>query len=484
MLTPFCYWPPGYGLLMTPLQSIFKTNIFLSTTLFEIICFIAFLLLCRAILKTQGVGPAWLNIATLMLSFFSHDFIEVSLGTDLPALCFLLGFLFLIIKVWQGAATGKKIIRLGISAGLCLFFAGFIRYPYVPVGILVSFLILSAGYWKKNKLALPGLWACAITGVTGLAIAAIFQTATCGSPFYITKSETGIYFHNWLYWHPAAVSAFINPDFASVQLEKITPVSYLNWMMFFSNANLVIYFSLLVAAGIYFLKKRKSPEVSFFYFMGFCLSFAIVAELAFLSLTNSTHFSVLGYPWTFISEGRYYAFLIVFIQLLFFSEFARMAFSFNGRSFKKTFLWFLFVFFLLESLHQVYITSKVALNYKSVKAAVSRERDYLFFEKLLTKIIKENPGKEILVASTDKYYTLLASIHGKKGLAAHNKLNDAVPAVLKPAILFTVILQPEQKNFSNYTGRKDVSLLKVINETKFYMQYLFPHTTPSANNNP
>jgi hypothetical protein len=484
ILTPFCYWPPGYGLLMAPLQSIFKTNIFLSTTLFEIFCFIAFILLCRAILKTQGVGPAWLNTATLLLSFFSHDFIEVSLGTDFPALCFLLGFLFLIIKVWQCEDPRKKIIRMGVSAGLCLFFAGFIRYPYAPAAILISALMVLAGYWQKHRPALPGLWACAITGVAGLAIAAIFQTATCGSPFYITKSETGIYFHNWLYWHPAAVSAFINPDFASVQLGKITSVSYLNWMMFFSKANLVIYFLLLIAAGIYFFKKRKGSGFSIFYFSGFCLAFAIVAELALLSLTHSTHISVWGYPWTFISEGRYHAFFLVFLQLLFFKELAFYGFSFSGKNLKKFFLSGLFILLIAESFHQVYITSNVALNYKNRKAAVSRERDYLFFEKLLIQIIKENPEKEILVASTDKYYPLLASIHDKKGLADHYKLNDAGPAVSKPAILFTVILQPEQKYFSNYTGRKDVSLLKVINETKFYMQYLFPNTTPSANNNP
>ena len=56
ILEPFCYWPPGYGLLITPFQKVFGTNIFLSTTLFEICCFAFFILLCRSILKTQGLS--------------------------------------------------------------------------------------------------------------------------------------------------------------------------------------------------------------------------------------------------------------------------------------------------------------------------------------------------------------------------------------------------------------------------------------------
>ena len=102
VLTPFCYWPPGYGLLMAPFQKIFGQNIFLGTTIFECLCFVVFILLCRAILKTQNLSVAWLNVSTLLVSFVSHEFIETSLGTDLPALCFVLG-----IFLWQYPDMGQ-----------------------------------------------------------------------------------------------------------------------------------------------------------------------------------------------------------------------------------------------------------------------------------------------------------------------------------------------------------------------------------------
>ena len=95
VLSPFCYWPPGYGLLMTPFQKIFGQNIFLATTIFELLCFAVFILLCRAILKTQQLPVGWLNVSTILVSFVSHEFIETSLGTDLPALMFCVGIFLL-----------------------------------------------------------------------------------------------------------------------------------------------------------------------------------------------------------------------------------------------------------------------------------------------------------------------------------------------------------------------------------------------------
>src|SRR4029078_8152373 len=124
VLEPFCFWPPGYGLLITPFQILFGTNIYIATTLFEICCFITFILLCRAILKTRGLSRAWLNISTVLLAFSSHDVIEASLGPDLLALDFLLGFFYVAIRIWNN--SDKKLTgKFGMVAGLCIFLAGF-----------------------------------------------------------------------------------------------------------------------------------------------------------------------------------------------------------------------------------------------------------------------------------------------------------------------------------------------------------------------
>ncbi len=469
VLSPFCYWPPGYGLLITPFQKIFKQDIFLSTTLFEICCFIIFLLLCRAILKTQQLSVGWLNASTILLSFFSHEFIETSLGTDLPALCFILGFFYCSIRVWDSSRY-RKIIKHGLIAGLCLFFAGFTRYMYVPVCFFVSMVVLIVSYWKRNEKAQKGYWLS--LGVCGLGFMAamLFQNMACGDPFYTGIDRKGIFPGNLGYWYPSAIAAFVNINLVSVQLGKHSSLSYWAWQQLFSWINLFLYLVILVIAGNNFYRFRKRTEaLPVFSFVGFVLSAAIIGELAMLSLT---HFEkpTSGGVWTFIEEGRYQAFAVVFIQL-----FILKALSGAKNLFRVNVISFLFLLFFANFIHQVYFTTKVALNYRAMKAESVREQDYVFFESLLKQTIKENPEKDILVASSDRYYSLLASMLNKKGIADGYRLNSYSPVVNQPAILFAVLFEKEKEKYANYLARKDVKLVKEVAGTRIYMQILTPN---------
>jgi hypothetical protein len=475
VLIPFCYWPPGYGLLISPVQMLFGNDIYASTAVFEIICFIIFILLCRAILKTQKISAAWLNISTLILSFFSHDFIENSLGTDLLALNFVLGFFYNSIRVWN--EDEKKLSLLfGAIAGICLFGAGFTRYIYTPVCMFIAVVVLLISLWKKNKMASRGYLLSLFICFCGLIAAMLFQQATCGSPFYTGIDNTGIFWENLRYWHPAAIASFLNLNLAPVQLEKYSPVSYSSWLTFFSWLNLVICFLLLIVFCIYFRRKKKEEKNNFYFFVftGFLLTAAIIGGLALLSLTHQAKYTLSGTPWTFIVEGRYHAFPVVFLQLLFLIVVAKRNDLFSFRKFSSACYSLLFILLLLNSVHQLYYTAKVALNYHSMKAASVREQDYVYFENWLIKTIKETPAKDILVASSDKYYPLLASMHGQKGLADPYKLNEYIPAVSKPAVLITVIFVTEEKLYSDYINKKEVKLMKEISGTKFYMQLLNP----------
>ena len=317
MVEPFCYWPPGYGLLITPFQKLFGTNIFLSTTIFEICCFVFFILLCRAILKTQGLSRAWLNISTLLLSFSSHDFIENSLGTDLLALDFILGFFYAAIRIWNNT-DNRSIRNLGIAAGLCLFFAGFTRYIYVPVCLFIITVLLILSFWKKNRPATQGYFLSFLICFAGLTLAMLFQQYSCGSPFYTGVDKKGLFFENLSYWHPAVIAAFVNLNLAPVQLGNYSAISYTSWMQIFSWINLLLYLLILIAFCIFFYKKINSPKNEFpvFAVTGFVLSAAVVGGLALLSVTHDAKYTLAGNAWSFIVEGRYHAFPVVFIQLL------------------------------------------------------------------------------------------------------------------------------------------------------------------------
>ncbi|MEP7375779.1 MAG: hypothetical protein ABI675_20450 [Chitinophagaceae bacterium] len=474
VLLPFCYWPPGYGLLMSPFQKIFGQNIFLGTTIFEVICFIIFILLCRVILKTQQLPVGWLNISTILLSFFSHEFIETSLGTDLPALCFVLGFFYCCIRVWD-SKRHRKIIKHSIIAGLCLFFAGFIRYMYVPVCLFIAVLLIILSYWKRNKEAQKGYWISFAICLLLMMAAMIFQDMACGSPFYTGIDKKGIFIDNLSYWYPSAIAAFVNINLVAVQLGKNSSITYLAWQQLFSWINLLLYLLIVIAASKYFYPYRKRADAGFpvFSFIGFVLSAAIIGELAILSLTHFVK-PTSGGVWTFIVEGRYQAFPVVFLQLFFLTKVAKAGSLLKFKPSSSFIISFLFVLFLLNFIHQVYYTAKVAGNYRSMKNGAVREQDYAFFESLLKSTIKDNPEKDILVASSDRYYPLLASMLNKKGIACEDKLNNNIPAVSKPSILFTVIFDTESDKYANYLSNSGVKLVTEVAGTKIYKQILNP----------
>lgn len=473
VLKPFCHWPPGYGLLITPFQMVFGENIFLSTTIFEIMCFVLFILLCRAILKTQKLSTPWLNLYTILLSFFSHDFIQASLGTDLPALVFLFGFFYSSIRIWN-SGNQRSAIMLGIIAGICLFFAGFTRYMYAPVCLFIAIVLLVLSHWKKNKIAGAGYLLTLVICFLALGAAMVFQNAACGSPFYTGIEKKGFFLENLEYWHPASIAAFINLDFVPVQLEKFSSVSYSAWLQIFGWTNLVVYFFFVVVASYYFYKVRKVPAdgLPIFDFIGFIFSFTIIGELAILSLTNGPQYWESGNTWTFIVEGRYHAFPVVFLQLFFLTKVAQTQGMFKFKSFHKSILSFCFILFLLNCLHQVYFTTKVALNYKSMKENALREQDYVFFESLLVKTKKENPEKDILVASIHEFYVLLASMHNAKGIVDGYKLRNYIPPVTKPSVLITVTEAQYESMYTEYLKNNNVKLIKEVAGTRIYIQLL------------
>ena len=89
-------------------------------------------------------------------------------------------------------------------------------------------------------------------------------------------------------------------------------------MQIFSWINLLLYLLILIAFCRFFYRKINSPENEFpvFAVTGFVLSAAVVGGLALLSVTHDAKYTLAGSAWSFIVEGRYHAFPVVFIQLL------------------------------------------------------------------------------------------------------------------------------------------------------------------------
>jgi hypothetical protein len=265
-------------------------------------------------------------------------------------------------------------------------------------------------------------------------------------------------------------------NLAPVQLEKYSGISYTSWMQIFNWINLLLYLVVLIAFCTFFYRKIHSPKNEFpvFAFTGFFVSAAVVGGLALLSVTHDAKYTLGGNAWSFIVEGRYHAFPVVFIQLLAITIIAKRNDLFHFRRFSSIAFSLLFILLLFNSAHQVYYTVKVALNYRVMKKGSVREQDYVYFESLLRSTIKENPAKDIMVASSDKYYPLLASMLGQKGIGNPYELDSTIPIVKKPAVLFTVIFAAEKHRYANYLQNNGVKLVSEVAGSEIYMQSINP----------
>lgn len=466
----FCLWPPGYGLMIAPVEYLVKDDLHASTDIIEILSFIAFLLLCRGLLATQGMTRSWVNISTILLAFFSHEFIEESLGTDLPGLCFMLGYFYSAILLWKTENTAKG-GRLGLIAAACLFMAGFTRYMYVPVAVFVSVLMIALAWWKGNKRALPGYWICLLLSSALLAAAAFYQGAVCADPFYIGTDRKSFFAENLSYWHPAALAAFLNLEVYSTLLNRFTGISFLSLKTIFNWINLLAYAFFLIA-GIRYLpviKKALTENFPVFRVLGFVLSAGIIGELAMLSLTNSPKYTLNGTSWTFIIEGRYQAFAVVFLQLFFLQEMSKLNWKAAGRP-RVWAMAGLFSLLCINSIHQFYFTSKVALNFREMKRNVIREQDYDYVEMYLGTLRRESKGEDIYITSSDAYYPFMGSVLGVKGIKDYRNAALVRDRVTRSSILLVVVMQPELELYRSFINSPGVLLEKEINGTYIYRQ--------------
>ncbi|MGC4034693.1 MAG: hypothetical protein QM764_01940 [Chitinophagaceae bacterium] len=480
VLQPFCFWPAGYGISITPFQLLFGNNFFWSTSLLEVLCFIAFILLCRSILKLRGMNAMWLSISTIVLGLAPYDFIEASLGTDLPGLCFLLGFFYFVLKIWNSSEANKrKLIFMGTGAGICLFMSALIRFMYMPVGLLALLACLLITFMQKKKTALPGIFTALVVGVSGILFSVFAQTIHCGTPFYIgAEQQRGIYFSNFGYWHPVILFSFINLNVLGSIGQKFTGIPYAEFFNVFSWFNIIIYvgffFMALVFIKKYLWRWRQTESFPFFSFFGFIISASIVGELAYLSLTTAPQVFPGGTKWTFLAEGRYFAFVIIFIQLFFLSTVGSSDFKINYNKPVRFLFYGLFCLMLFNSAHQLYFTAKVAISFSDMKKNSVREQDYVAFEQLLKKSIEQNPDKQILVAASDAYFPLIASVYKQKGLADPLSLNATLPLVNMPSLLITVIGDFERNDYAGYLNRNETRLVGKATNKSFYMQLLQP----------
>ena len=442
-------WPPGYSLLLTPFLKIFNYNIYWATTAFDIVFSIALIFIVRKICQQINFPVAATNLMTLITGCFEYPFIGASLPTDTVSLFFMLVGISFALKVVVSKQNSWGLIFL---TGFFLFLPCAFRYAYPPIVMSVPAAIFLYGWMAKNK-ALQ--WKGFLTGgIAGVMIATLFITlkSYTGEAGYILQTERGYFLENLIHWYPVVPGSLINFPFLSSQAIKITRMSFKDVMLLLEIIN-----AIAIAVAI----------------VAFLVVYWIFLSLGWLSFTYSAQKGFID-NWNYIYEARYYALVIMFLQLGFLS----WIFLYNKweKSFwQKTIISICALVLFVEVSHSIYFQTKVAFNFKEYKSSVYREQDYNYFNKLLSRLEKENPAHEILVAAPgDDFYTYTAAYYGKKGIFDAPKLKQGVPKVKKPSLLIVMLYNEELQDYASLIVNPGVKMIKQIDYSNFYLIELIP----------
>ena len=387
-------WPPGYAITLAPFLKIFNYNIYGATTTLEILASLAMIFIIRKLCSQAGFPLIAKNLMTLIAGCFEYPFIYESQPTDTLSLIFLLAGISYTLTILN--QNSFSLIQILVAA-LLFFLPVFYRYAYPPVSLVIIFSIIICGWIVQNKLWVKK--GIAMAGMLSILFVIFFITLklSTGQSAYITKTERGIYPENLVHWFPFIPGSFMNLPFVTSQVRKYTGMELQPVPQILEIINGILLVALLWLAWKFIIKKSfvSTASSNRMITWGIAGTLAVFFTLIFLSFTYKIQKGYFN-NWNYISETRYFAFVIVFTQLLF------LGWVFlNERKeknfYQKTILYVCFLLLFIEITHNLYFHTRVALQFRKFKNEIYREQDYNYFNSLLDTLKKNNPGADILV---------------------------------------------------------------------------------------
>lgn len=465
-------WPVGYTLTLAGFLKLFNYNLFWSFTAIDLVAGVIFVIIIRKFfILLECTGPV-INIATLVAGCFDYTFISGSLPTDfITVTLVLLGF-WLVMKSLKNEQVNKKQL---ITASFFLILPCFFRYSYHLAIAGIPILILLIAYFSKDQVAFKKGKIILLFSIIFYMLMAAVQYSLSGSLLYILKTEKGLYPQSVVHWSPFIPMAFASPNFYYVKFfSRVISEGFYNLMLEVFN---ILSFMLLVAGFYNYLKKvRFASPISisrWFLFIGTGISAGVLLLLAYVSLTNKDQ-SFHNIPWNYINEHRYFAFVVIFIQMVFLV----WCFSGIGIPVKNYFLrairFLLATLLIIEIVHSIYFNSLLPFRYTELKMARYWENRMAFLVNTVSDFIKENKNKEILVGDYYPGANDLGSFYGKKGLMDCLELNKKLPAVKQKTLLLLHLTDDQLPEFKEFFTRTNPLLYKKFEYNNFYLLELLP----------
>lgn len=466
-------WPPGYPVVLAPFLKIFNYNVYWATTVLDIVACLALIFIVRKICTQLKFPTITINLMTLVAGCFEYTFINDSKPTDIiPIVLFLFGISHLIKQL---AAERFSFPSLFLTAFI-LFLPSVFRYSYPPLSIAVGVSVLFIGYLKKEAiLKKQGLWLLIFVFVLNLSFSVAMKMIT-GYAGYAVPTDRGYFPENLAHWFPVVPSSFINIAFLTSQTAKLLNLSFDTTMLFLEMINIVVICSLVgVIVYLLFNKKFLEPLTPFKWFLitGFFASAAIFVSLGYLSFTYKAQ-DWRTTLWSYVYDHRYYAFTVIFLQIIFLGWLSLFKDSAKNWLMKVIVACFSLAL-LIEVTHNVYFHTKVAFAFKEYKSSVYREQDYIYFLKLIEEVEKKYPGHQIWSAAPgDDFYQYASTYSGHTGIADAPVFKTPMNPPVKKTILTLTLYDHELGSYTYFLSRAKILSSSKVDVSNYYVIELTP----------
>ena len=466
-------FPPGFTFTIIPLLKLFNGDEYRAVLASDIIAAILFIISIRVLCKQLGL-PLWMkNTITLISGCTQYSFFMSFSSTDAISLSLVLFSLAAITNI----LIKRNQLGMGkvIGIGFLFFLPALFRYMYLPVVVLIPFLVFCFGIYSKNKhLKITGLKLTVAT-VFFLMLVYALTASVNGNAIYLYNVGRGFYFDQLIHWYPFIPGSFINIDFASQLASRIPGINYSQVFSFLEILNVTCYVLLTLLLIRYFIFNNSKQHLSrqfIFIASGSVISVIIILMLAYLSFTYKAQ-DWGEYQWTYNKEIRYFAFLYVFILLAFFVTTYYYPAVFKKWSVKIV-AFVIILSIVTESLHGVYYNAKIIIGSEDQDYIRNGDKNYRSFSTIISDLKKQHPGVQIMVCSPDQFYLHTAAQLDCKSIFDYANLNKADIRTNAKSILILAVHVSDTWIMNEYIQKHKPQLRSIVAGTAFYTEEINP----------
>lgn len=467
--------PPGFSFAIIPFLKVFGGDEHKAVLAYDIVVAILFVFAVRLLGKRAGLSPLFNNIITLIAGCSQYIFFMAWSTTDAICVCLTL----FAITATVGTINKKENISWLKVIGIGLLFSSsfYFRYMYLPIALLLPFLILLPGFLLKNKnlktVGVKTLGAAAFFVILLIA----FSLSVSGNAFHVTGVERGFFPDQFAECYPFLPASFINIDFGAQLVQRVSGMDYSRVIFYLQIINPLILALLIFLLWRYITINTHKKNFQFsghalFIIIGSFVSLTVIFLLSYLTLTYK-ELSWGYHRWTFVGENRYFAFIYVFVPVAIF-----IALYHYRPFFNKPVIWLLAFIGLtcvgIEVIHGIYYNGKILVSHKDLAYIRDSDNGIRQFPAFIAEIKKQHPDREVLVSSKDQLYLHTASEMGYKAIFDYNNFLKTDLKVSSKSILIMPINTADVVIVNEFIEKKKLQLVKTISGISFYTQEIDP----------